>query len=133
MRRLASAALLAFCLFAPVALAAVTEDELKPKFLARDADLTKFKTDKVIGETTTGTVELVDPASAPAAAKTLAEAENADRQQLYQLMAARLTSENPGKPPVTVESVARENAIRLFKLAKPGEMWKTSKGEWKPK
>jgi uncharacterized protein YdbL (DUF1318 family) len=122
---------LALCFAVPAALAAVTEDDLKPRFIARDADLAKFKADHVIGENVNGTIEVIDATNA--AAKKLVDDENADRKQLFALMAARLSAENPDKPAVTVEAVARENALRLFKAAKPGEMWKTKTGEWKPK
>ena len=131
MRRLASAVLLALCLLAPMALAAVTEDELRPRFIARDADLAKLKADKVIGENVTGMIDVVDTASAPPAAKALVDAENADSQQLYQLIAARLSAGNPDQAAVTVEAVARENAMRLFMAAPPGELWKTRDGSWR--
>ena len=131
MLRSFSAALLAVacCLAVPVALAAVTEDDLKPRFIARDADLDKFKADHVVGENVNGTIEVIDTTNA--AAKKLVDDENADRMQLFALMAARLTAENPAGPPVTVAAVARENALRLFKAAKLGEMWKTKDGDWK--
>ena len=135
MRRIFSAVLLAaaLCLTVPVALSAVTEEDLKPRFIARDGDIAKLKADHVIGENVTGTLEVIDPNTASATTKKLVADENADRQQLFQLMAARLSAENPDKPAVTVEAVARENAMRLFKAAKAGEMWKTKTGEWKAK
>jgi uncharacterized protein YdbL (DUF1318 family) len=135
MRRIVSAALLAasLCLALPVALSAVTEEDLKPRFIARDGDIAKLKADHVIGENVNGTLEVIDPDTASATTKKLVADEDADRQQLFQLMAARLSAENPDKPAVTVEAVARENAMRLFKAAKAGEMWKTKNGEWKAK
>lgn len=55
----------------------------------------------------------------------LVDEENADRRELYKLIAE--------KEKTTPEKVAERNAARNFQKARSGEYLKTRPGEWKKK
>lgn len=105
---------------------AVTKAELQTKFEKRYPQILDFKKDGKVGETTTGIIEAVksDYLSDKTLAK-LIEDENADRKELYKLIAA--------EEKTTVEQVARAAAIRNFQKAKAGEYLKAADGTWKKK
>ena len=117
-------ALLASFLAAPApALAQDAEMKaLQKRFKARDPEVRKLKSAGVVGETDDGFLDFVDKRDS-AAAKTVDE-ENADRRELYALIARK-----EGTKP---EAVAIVNAKRNFDRAKPGEYLRT-KGNWAKK
>lgn len=118
--------LLAIIAIASTSAYAVTKAELQTKFEKRYPQILDFKKDGKVGETTTGIIEAVksDYLSDKTLAK-LIEDENADRKELYKLIAA--------EEKTTVEQVARAAAIRNFQKAKAGEYLKAADGTWKKK
>lgn len=105
---------------------AATKAELQTKFEKRYPQILDFKKDGKVGETTTGIIEAVksDYLSDKTLAK-LIEDENADRKELYKLIAA--------EEKTTTDQVARAAAIRNFQKAKAGEYLKAADGTWKKK
>lgn len=105
---------------------AATKAELQTKFEKRYPQILNFKKDGKVGETTTGIIEAVK--SDYLTDKTLAkliEDENADRKELYKLIAE--------EEKTTADQVARAAAIRNFQKAKAGEYLKAADGTWKKK
>ena len=99
------------------------KDELKARFAERAAAIRKYKDAGKIGEDTAGLIEgvsAVDPA-----VQKLIDAENADRQALYALIA-----KDQGTDAATV---ANRAARRNYEKAKTGDYLKTAAGEWKRK
>jgi len=101
-----------------------TKAELQERFKARRAQIQQAKSAGHIGEVVTGYLEAVKT-SAPADAKNLLNAENADRKELYELFAKE---EN-----LAPEQVAQRAARLNFERAKPGEWLKGADGVWKQK
>ena len=104
--------------------------ELKERFAERYPTLVKLKEGGLVGETYDGLAEVVKPAYAsrktgdkdsPTIA-TFLEAENDDRNRLYELLAAETRT--------TPELVARRNAKRNFEKAGPEEYLKPQPGTW---
>ena len=100
-------------------------DELRERFKGRYERLLKAKGDGAIGETVSGTVEAVNGKSLDDALKKLVDEENADRHELYKLIAE--------KEKTTEEKVAERNAARNFEKARSGEYLKDRDGSWKQK
>jgi hypothetical protein len=111
--------------FIPAVARAATEDQLKERFKQRYPKLVETKQPGTIGETYQGYVELVDEKSKDKDANALVDAENADRKELYKIIA--------DKEGTTADVVAERNAKRVFEKAKPGEYLKGSDGKWKKK
>lgn len=106
-------------------------DELKARFKERFATLVALKRDGKVGETFKGLGEVVkksyaeDRVEGPDGATTVGDflnEENRDRKRLYQLLA-----EETGATP---EAVARRDAERRFKAAKPDEFLQPRPNEW---
>ena len=57
--------------------------------------------------------------------KKLADEENADRKQLYTIIA--------GDTKTTAEAVGKQNALRIFEKAESSEYFKGEDGKWKQK
>ena len=110
---------------APQAARADRQDELQERFKDRLPDIRDAKADGNIGETTEGVLEAVGGKDLDDKLKKLVEDENADRRELYKLIAE--------KEKTTPEKVAERNAARNFQKAKSGEYLKTREGEWKKK
>ena len=123
-RRTFIVSLLALALV-PLVAHASTKEELQKRFKERDPKLGELKQSGTIGETFHGYVELVDEKSKDTDAQSLVEAENADRKELYKLIAEREGT--------TADVVAERNAKRVFDKAKVGEYLKGSDGKWKKK
>jgi uncharacterized protein YdbL (DUF1318 family) len=88
--------------------------------------LTKAKAEGQIGETAEGLVEIVSEKDAKnQIIKKLADDENADRKQLYAIIA--------GDTKTTAETVGKQNALRIFEKAESGEYFKGADGKWKQK
>jgi uncharacterized protein YdbL (DUF1318 family) len=97
--------------------------ELRGRFQARDAAVSKLKAEGVLGETSVGLLEA--PKEAEAGARKVMAEENADRRRLYQLIAERESA--------TPEAVADRAARRNFARAKSGEWLKYPDGQWRQK
>jgi uncharacterized protein YdbL (DUF1318 family) len=110
---------------APRAARADREDELQERFKDRLPDIRDAKADGDVGETTEGVLEAVDGKDLDGDVRKLVDEENADRLELYKLIAA--------KEKTSPEKVAERNAARNFRNAKSGEYLKTPEGKWKRK
>jgi len=98
-------------------------DKLRAKFEQRYPEILKAKNAGKIGENTVGHVEIVhDEDKDDADLRKLVAAENADRDDLYRIVAEL---EN-----VTPEEVAKHNALRNYKKAGPGDYLKKPDGTW---
>lgn len=99
-------------------------ETLQERFKQRYAELLELKTQGVIGETWQGYVDFVKASNATGSAKALVDAENADRRELYQLLAE--------KEKTTAAKVAERNAVRNFSKARSGE-WLKDRDGWRRK
>lgn len=115
-------ALIIAAFLAPAFSFGATKEELQKRFKERYPELRQLKDAGTIGETEAGFVEVV--AGGNAEAQKLVSAENADRKELYALIAK---SEG-----VSADDVAKQNAQRNFDRARPGDMLKVG-GSWKKK
>ena len=100
------------------------KEELKKRFEARYEKLRELRHQGVVGETYQGYVDFVKGKKNEPAAD-IVEKENADRKELYQLIA-----EETG---TTAEHVGEQNGQRRFAKAATGEWLKDAKGEWHQK
>ena len=98
-------------------------DELQDRFKQRFAEVRTLKDAGKVGETSAGLLAEVKSGDA-AAAKVVAD-ENADRHELYALIAK--------KEGTTPQVVARTNASRNFQRAKKGDWLKADDGQWRQK
>lgn len=98
-------------------------DELQARFKKRFEQVRQYKDQGKLGETSTGLLEAVKDADD--ALRSLIEAENADRRELYRLIAE--------KEGTTADVVARTNATRNFRRAKSGDWLKADDGKWRQK
>jgi len=103
---------------------AADKDELRQRAEKRYPELQSLKAAGIIGETSEGFVEIVDGKDAPAEARKLVDEENADRRQLYAIL-ARESSTTPDR-------VAAQAARRNFERADAGEYLKEN-GKWRRK
>lgn len=117
--------LLAAVFFLPALASADAMSDLQARFKQRYPQLAALKQAAIAGETAAGYVEFVPGQRADKDAQSLVAAENADRAQLYKLLAAREGT--------TPDQVAATNAKRNFDKARPGEMLKYADGTWKKK
>ena len=124
-RRSFIVSLLALAILPFAAQAASREDELKERFKERFPRIAELKTAGTIGETFAGYLEVVDKKSADKETQKIVDEENADRKELFKLIA--------DKEGVTSEKVAERAGKRAFDKAKPGEYLKGSDGKWKQK
>lgn len=83
-------------------------------------EIDALKAAGVVGENNVGLVEARTPVSAPQQA--LIDAENADRLELYKIVAR-----NAGE---TVEKIGQQRAVRIAELSLPGVWLQNSKGDW---
>ena len=118
----ATALLLAFM---PANARADREDELQERFKRRYNELRDARARGTIGETFGGFVEAVEGKSLDDKLKKLVEEENADRRELYKIIAE--------KEKTTEQKVAERAAARNFQRAKSGEYLKDKDGKWKRK
>ena len=118
-------ALIALCsLHATPAMGAPSEQELKKKFEERYPAIRELKQKGVVGETDQGYLDFVKSGDKDQDAAKLVKDENADRELLYVLIAA--------KEKVDPEIVAKRAAKRNFDRARDGEYLKED-GKWKKK
>lgn len=102
---------------------AATKEELKAKFAQRYPELRALKDRGAVGETYQGLLEAVK--SGDAAADRMVGEENADRQELFKVIAAAEGT--------TPDVVASRLAARNFANAKSGDYLKGPDGTWKKK
>jgi uncharacterized protein YdbL (DUF1318 family) len=110
--------------FAPTA-RADRMSELQERFKNRLPQLREGKSSATIGETAGGFVEAVEGKQPDEKLKTVVDEENADRRELYKLIAE--------KEKTTEDKVAERNGIRNFQKAASGEMLKDKDGKWRKK
>ena len=106
--------------------AADAKAELQQRFKDRLPEIDKLKAEGKLGERWDGYAEAVKDTKLDEKAQKLVSAENADRKELYGLIAA-------AEPGATVEMVGQRNAERYLRLAKKGDWFKLKSGEWKQK
>lgn len=92
-------------------------DSMKERYAA----LQEAKDQGLVGEAWTGLVGLVDD-NAPAQVKALVDGENSDRRTLFQII-AKDTGTSLGE-------VARQNRIRMYRLADDSHFVQNEKREW---
>ena len=100
-------------------------DELRERFKGRLPQLREAKGSGTVGETASGYVEGVEGKSLDEKQKKVIDEENADRRELYKLIAE--------KEKTTEAKVAERNAARNFEKAGSGEMLKDKEGKWRKK
>jgi len=107
--------------------AATTQElQLQKRFQERYPKLLALKSAGKVGETFQGSVEAVKQEfMKEEAVSVLVNAENADRTELYALIAAK---EN-----ITPEKVGERNAVRNFQRARAGDYLKGQDGRWTQK
>ena len=118
-------ALLSASLLSPATARADRGDDLRQRFKNRFPQVKAAKQAGKIGETSTGVLEGVPGKPLDDATRKLADEENADRQELYKLIADREKT--------TAEKVAERNAARNFEKAGAGEYLKGADGKWTQK
>lgn len=96
--------------------------ELQQRFKERYPKLQEFKQAGTVGETSDGYIEFVKERDRDAAK--VVDAENADRRELYKLLAKEAGT--------SAEVVAKRNAQRNFERARAGE-WLRKDGKWEQK
>ena len=104
--------------------AALAQDiaALQARMKERVEAIAVLKLKQVIGETQQGYLAQVDQDTPNADARKLITAENADRRQLYKLVAARTG--------VSVDQVAAQRARSIYEKAIPGVMLQGRDGMW---
>jgi len=112
------------CLFGGAPASAADKAELRQRAEKRYPELRKFKAGGIVGETSEGFVEIVDGKDAPPEARKLVDEENADRRQLYAILATESST--------TPDRVAAQAARRNFERADAGEYLKEN-GKWRQK
>ncbi|MFO7727537.1 MAG: YdbL family protein [Desulfonatronovibrio sp.] len=98
-----------------------TKEQVTSSMRDRYPALQEAKDAGYIGEAWTGLVALVDP-DAPASARSLVKAENKDRVDLFQIVA--------GETDTSVEEVARQNRIRMYRLADDDHFIQDQERQW---
>jgi uncharacterized protein YdbL (DUF1318 family) len=117
--------LLIFVCSIPVSAQKPMED-IRARMKERFKALQDLKLEGKIGETQLGWVESVHEENAKdPAIKKIVEDENADRKELYAIIAKR-TETSP-------KAVGEQNALRIFKKATPDELFKGPDGKWRTK
>lgn len=114
----------AMLIFSAAPAHAADKDDLRQRAEKRYPELLKLKTAGIIGETSSGFLEVVEGKDASAEARKLVSEENSDRQALYSILAKEQNA--------TEEQVARQAARRNFDRAAPGEFLKEG-GKWRQK
>jgi len=118
-------ALLSALVLSPATARADRGDDLRQRFKNRFPQVKAAKQAGKIGETSAGLLEGVPGKPLDDATRKLADEDNADRQELYKLIADREKT--------TAEKVAERNAARNFEKATAGEYLKGVDGKWTQK
>ena len=118
-------ALAAVMFIAGAAVALDRKSDLQERFKKRFRDIAELKQDGAIGETWEGYLQAVKGKKLAGRDKDVVEDENADRKQLYKIIA-----EEEG---ATLEKVAERNAQRHLRGLKRGHWFLLKSGEWRQK
>jgi len=115
--------LVVFSLVSIMSLSALAQskDEITAGMRDRYQALQEAKDKGFIGEAWTGLVVLVD-ANAPGDVQNLVSAENRDRVALFQIIARETGT--------SVEEVARQNRIRMYRLAEDNHFLQDQNRQW---
>ncbi|WP_045210868.1 YdbL family protein [Desulfonatronovibrio magnus] len=110
-------------LFVSVTMSAYAQnkDQITASMRDRHPSLLDAKNRGLVGEAWTGLVALVD-AGAPGDVQALVNAENNDRRALFQIIAAETGT--------SVEEVARQNRIRMYRLAEDSHFIQDQNRQW---
>lgn len=100
---------------------AQSKDQITSSMRDRYPALLDAKNRGLVGEAWTGLVALVD-AGAPADVQALVNAENNDRRALFQIIAQETGT--------SVEEVARQNRIRMYRLAEDSHFLQDQNRQW---
>lgn len=100
---------------------AQSKDEITAGMRDRYQALQQAKDNGLIGEAWTGLVNLVD-SKAPADVQNLVSSENKDRVALFQIIARETGT--------SVEEVARQNRIRMYRLAEDNHFLQDQNRQW---
>lgn len=101
-------------------------EDIRARMKQRFKTLQDLKIKGKIGETQQGWIEAIHEENAKdPVIKKIIDAENGDREKLYKIIAKRTET----KP----KAVGQQNALRIFRKAKPDEMFKGPDGKWRPK
>jgi uncharacterized protein YdbL (DUF1318 family) len=104
---------------ATVAVALAGAKDLKKRMAARKPAINALKTSGIVGENNQGYLTLRKKQSDK---KALVDAENADRRNVYQLIAKQQGT--------TAEHVGRRRALKIADIAAPGTWLQNAKGKW---
>jgi len=116
--------LIFLCSFAVVAQEPM--EDIRTRMKERFKTLQDLKIKGKIGETQKGWIEAVHEENAKdLVIKKIIEAENGDREKLYKIIAKRSDT--------TPKAVGEQNALRIFKKAKPGDLFKGKDDKWRTK
>lgn len=118
--------IMAMALFSLVLLMGVqayaqSKDQITASMRDRYPALQQAKNNGYVGEAWTGLVGLVDP-NAPADVQNMVTAENQDRVALFQILARETGT--------SVEEVARQNRIRMYRLAEDNHFIHDQNRQW---
>ena len=101
-------------------------EDIQARMKKRFKALQDLKIKGKIGETQKGWIEAVHEENAKdLVIKKIIEAENGDREKLYKIIAKRTDT--------TPKTVGEQNALRIFKKAKPDALFKGKDDKWRPK
>ncbi|MBS0014626.1 MAG: YdbL family protein [Desulfobacterales bacterium] len=114
-------ALVFLCALMTASAFAQSKQEVAASMRDRHPALMEAKNKGQVGEAWTGLVGLVS-ANAPAAVQKLVDAENHDRKQLFRIIA--------GETSASVQEVARQNRIRMYRLAKDHHFVQDANRNW---
>jgi uncharacterized protein YdbL (DUF1318 family) len=123
--------LIAFATAVPTAAMTQSRDSRKvieARLEQRYPQILAAKRQDKIGETWKGLIEVIDPAkSTESQLKAIVEQENADREELYEIIAAETTEDGVK---VSAARVGERSGQRNFRRAKSTEYFKTREGVW---
>lgn len=120
-RKLAVICVLLVLLFAATAVQAQDKDQVVQSMKDRHPDLQQAKDQGLVGEAWNGLVAVVQD-DVPQEIQELVQAENKDRKQLFKII-----SQETG---TSVQEVARQNRIRMYRLAKDDHFLQDQDRNW---
>lgn len=120
-RKLAVICVLLVLLFAATAVQAQDKDQVVQSMKDRHPDLQQAKDQGLVGEAWNGLVAVVQD-DVPQEIQELVQAENKDRKQLFKII-----SQETG---TSVQEVARQNRIRMYRLAKDDHFLQDQDRSW---
>lgn len=106
--------------FLAVVFLAAEDQALKERFLQRKPVIEGMKNQEIVGENNVG--KLVPRAQLSGNENEIVNAENADREKVYQEIAGRLN--------ITLLEVGQRRALQIAELASPGHWLQHPDGHW---